>query len=98
MRGLKSTIALIVVLAGLGAYIYFGTWKQPEAGADTGKKQDKAFAGLESRKIGEVKGTSAAGDAQTLTKRAGGWRRGDCEEGRRRLAGGAAADDEGRRG
>ena len=30
MRGLRSTIALIVVLAGLGAYIYFVTWKAPE--------------------------------------------------------------------
>src|SRR5262249_10479417 len=74
MRGLKSTIALIVVLAGLGAYIYFVTWKQPEAGADTGKKQEKVFAGLESGKIEEVKITSAAGDATTLKKDAGGWK------------------------
>ena len=29
MRGLRSTIALLVVLGGLGAYIYFVTWKQP---------------------------------------------------------------------
>ena len=34
MRGLRSTIALIVVLAGLGGYIYFVTWKIPEGGAD----------------------------------------------------------------
>jgi hypothetical protein len=50
MRGLKSTLALVVVLAGLGAYIYFVTWKQP-AGGDTGKKQEKVFASLESDKI-----------------------------------------------
>jgi len=73
MRGLKSTIALIVVLAGLGAYIYFVTWKQPEGGADTGKKQEKVFAGLDSGKIEEVKVTSAAGDATTVKKDAGGW-------------------------
>src|SRR5262245_54719656 len=73
MRGLKSTIALIVVLAGLGAYIYFVTWKQPEAGADTGKKQEKVFAGLDSSKIEEVKVTSAAGDATTVKKDAAGW-------------------------
>jgi len=30
MRGLKSTIALVVVLAGLGAYIYFVVSKMPE--------------------------------------------------------------------
>ena len=74
MRGLKSTIALVVVLVGLGAYIYFVTWKQPEGGAaDGGKKQDKVFAGLDSSKIEEVKLTSAAGDATVVKKDAGGW-------------------------
>jgi len=73
MRGLKSTIALIVVLLGLGAYIYFVTWKQPEGGADAAKKQDKVFAGLDSSKIEELKVTSAAGDATTVKKDAGGW-------------------------
>jgi len=73
MRGLKSTIALIVVLVGLGAYIYFVSWKQPEAGGDGGKKQDKVFAGLDASKIEEVKVTSAAGDATTVKKDAGGW-------------------------
>jgi len=73
MRGLKSTIALIVVLVGLGAYIYFVTWKQPEGAADPTKKQDKVFAGLDSAKIDELKVTSAAGDATTVKKDAGGW-------------------------
>jgi uncharacterized protein DUF4340 len=73
MRGLKSTIALVVVLVGLGAYIYFVTWKQPDAGADTGKKQEKVFASLDSSKIEEVKVTSAAGDATTVKKNADGW-------------------------
>jgi hypothetical protein len=73
MRGLKSTIALAVVLVGLGAYIYFVTWKQPDAGADSGKKQEKVFAGLDSSKIEEVKVTSAAGDATTVKKNADGW-------------------------
>ena len=40
MRGLRSTIALLVVLAGLGAYIYFVTWKKtPETAAS---KQSEA--------------------------------------------------------
>src|SRR5438105_13546321 len=73
MRGLKSTIALIVVLGGLGAYIYFVTWKQPEGAADPTKKQDKVFAGLDSSKIEEIKVTSAAGDATTIKKDAAGW-------------------------
>src|SRR5437867_2932734 len=28
MRGLRSTLALVIVLAGLGAYVYFVTWKK----------------------------------------------------------------------
>jgi hypothetical protein len=72
MRGAKSTIALVVLLAGLGAYFYFVTSKLPEGG-DTAKKQEKVFAGLDATKIDEIKVTSAAGDATTLKKEAGGW-------------------------
>ena len=38
MRGLRSTIALVVVLIGLGAYIYFVTWKRPEGGTSAAKQ------------------------------------------------------------
>jgi len=72
MRGLKSTIALVVVLAGLCAYMYFVTSKLPEGGADA-KKQEKVFGGLDAGKIDEVKVTSAAGDATMLKKDAVGW-------------------------
>jgi hypothetical protein len=72
MRGLRSTIALVVVLAGLGAYIYFVTWKLPEGGTDA-KKLDKVFAGYEADKVEEIKVMSAAGDATTLRKQAGVW-------------------------
>jgi Domain of unknown function (DUF4340) len=67
MKGLRSTIALIVVLAGLGAYIYFVTWKTPEGG-DTGKKTDKVFAGVQADKIEEIRISSASGDATTVKK------------------------------
>ena len=74
MRGLRSTIALIVVLAGLGGYIYFVTWKLPEGGADpNAKKLDKVFTGYEADKLEEIKVTSAAGDATTLRKEGGAW-------------------------
>src|SRR5215208_2876568 len=73
MRGLRSTIALIVVLAGLGAYIYFVTWKTPEGGDASGKKLEKVFAGYEADKLEEIKVSSAAGDATTLKKESGGW-------------------------
>jgi len=71
MRGLKSTLALVVVLAGLGAYIYFVTWKTPAT--DTSTKQEKVFASLESDKIEEIRVTSAAGDATTVRKDGGSW-------------------------
>src|ERR1700716_3621741 len=66
MRGAKSTIALVVLLGGLGAYFYFVTSKLPEGG-DTAKKQDKVFAALDATKIEEIKVTSAAGEATTIT-------------------------------
>jgi hypothetical protein len=72
MRGLKSTIAAIVLLIGLGAYIYFVTWKTPE-GDTSGKKLDKVFAALEADKIEDITVTTAAGDATALKKDASGW-------------------------
>src|SRR5580765_5876113 len=62
MRGLKSTLALVVVLAGLGAYIYFVTWKQPPGG--TGGDTDK---------IEELKVSTASGESTTLKKDSGAW-------------------------
>jgi hypothetical protein len=72
MRGLRSTIALIVVLAGLAAYIYFVTWKQPE-GADSSKRQEKVF-NVASDKIGEIKITTTSGEATTARKENGTWK------------------------
>ena len=72
MRGLWSTIALTVVLAGLGAYIYFVTWKQtPESAAAS--KQEKVFVGLDTEKIDELKITSDKGEVTTLKKTNGTW-------------------------
>src|SRR5829696_7496022 len=73
MRGLRSTIALILVLAGLGAYIYFVTWKRPEGGDANAKKLDKVFQGLEADKLEEIKISTAAGEATALKKDADGW-------------------------
>jgi hypothetical protein len=76
MRGLKSTVALVVVLAGLGAYIYFVTSKMPEGGAPAGdaKKQEKVFSALQPEKIEEVKVSTAAGDITTLKKDGTAWK------------------------
>jgi hypothetical protein len=65
MRGLRSTIGLVVVLAGLGAYIYFVTWKKSD---ETTSKQEKVFAGLQTDKIDALTVTSDKGDVTSLKK------------------------------
>ena len=77
MRGLTSTLALVVVLGGLGAYIYFVTSKMPEGGSAANadaKKQEKVFASLQADKIDDVKVSTAAGDATALKKEGGAWK------------------------
>jgi hypothetical protein len=70
MRGLGSTIALAVVLAGLGGYIYFVTWKKT---AEPLSKQEKVFASVQTDKIDEIKVRSDKGDVTTLKKENGNW-------------------------
>jgi hypothetical protein len=72
MRGLRTTIGLVVVLGGLFAYIYFVTWKQPAD--DAGPKQEKVFASLEADKIEELRIKSETGDTSALKKDKDGWR------------------------
>jgi hypothetical protein len=62
MRGLWSTIALVAVLAGLGAYIYFVDSKRPTGGIEP---KQKVFA-VEADKIEEITLTS---DNETTTVR-----------------------------
>ena len=64
MRGLRSTIALIVVLGGLGAYIYFVASKAE----DTGVKRDRLFPALSSDAVEELTIKSESGDVTTLKK------------------------------
>jgi hypothetical protein len=75
MRGLKTTIGLVVVLGGLFAYIYFVTWKQPEGGdsAAAGTKLEKVFPGLQSDKIDEIHVHPESGDSTVLKKDKDGW-------------------------
>ena len=72
MRGLKTTIALVVVLGGLFAYIYFVTWKTPAE--DTSSKLEKVFAGLQSDKIDEIRVHAESGDSTSLKKDKDGWK------------------------
>src|SRR5215467_12126922 len=75
MRGLKTTIALVVVLGGLFAYIYFVTWKQPEGGAAASDaKVEKVFPGLQPDKIDEIHVHSESGESTVLKKDKDGWK------------------------
>lgn len=69
MRGLRSTIALLVVLAGLGGYIYFVASKAE----DTATKQDKLFPNVASDNIEELTVKNDAGETTTLKKADGKW-------------------------
>lgn len=71
MRGLWSTLALLVVLLGLSAYIYFVTSKKPAA--DAGETKEKVFASLQADKIDELTVKSESGDSTALKKAEGGW-------------------------
>ena len=72
MRGLKTAIGLLVVLGGLGAYIYFVTWKTP-AEDPSASKLEKVFAGLQSDKIDEIRVNAESGDSTLLKKDKDGW-------------------------
>lgn len=70
MRGLRSTAALLIVLVGLGAYIYFVASKPAD---DAASKQEKLFASVEADKIQELKVKSQTGDVTSVKKNAGTW-------------------------
>lgn len=69
MRGMRSTIVLLVVLVGLGAYIYFVTWKLPT----DEKKEVKVFGTLLPDKIEALQIKSEKGETTTLAKKDGAW-------------------------
>ena len=71
MRGLRSTIALLAVLIGLCAYIYFVTSKAPESGA--GATRERVFAALDADKIDELKVKSESGETTSAKKDGGTW-------------------------
>ena len=71
MRGLWSTIALLVTLIALASYVYFVTWRTPEI--DTGTKLDKVFAELQTDEIDELRVKSASGETTALKKADDAW-------------------------
>ncbi len=70
MRGLRSTIALIVVLAALGGYIYYLNRKPADEPAN---KKTKVFASIQADKIDELQIATDAGEKTIVRKGEGGW-------------------------
>jgi len=70
MRGLRSFVALLVVLLALGGYLYFVESKRTPG--DDAEKKDKVFA-VEAEKIDEVTIKSQAGDTTTLRRSGTEW-------------------------
>ena len=70
MKRLASTLAMVVVLAGLGAYIYFVDSKKS---ADGGEVKEKAFGELSSEDIEEIQLGLADEKPAKLVKTNGTW-------------------------
>ncbi len=70
MRGVKSLLVLVVVLAGLGAYVYFVESKKPQGQEPT--LGPKVFT-VKADAIDELTVKSAGGDRTTLKKAGGAW-------------------------
>ena len=69
MRSLRSTLVLLVVLAGLVGYIYYLNREKPENSTDS----KKAFAKLNSDQIEELRIKSADNQTTTLQKTGTDW-------------------------
>lgn len=71
MRGMRSFLALLVVAAGLGAYIYFVESKRPPSSQPEAKP--KVFEGLEAEKVEEITVALHDGDRTTVKKSGNDW-------------------------
>jgi hypothetical protein len=69
MRGLRSFLVLLVVLIGLGSYVYFVESKREPS---TGDAKDKVFK-VEADKIDEITVKAENGDRTTLRRNASDW-------------------------
>jgi len=71
MRRGRSTLLLLLVALGLGAYIYFVESKREPTG-DALPKKDKVFA-IESGKLEEIRVQTAAGESTTVRRSGADW-------------------------
>lgn len=68
MRGLKSTLAFVLILAGLGGYIYFVDAERPAGGVE---QKEKVFT-VEADQLQEIRVTTG-GETSVLRKADGTW-------------------------
>jgi hypothetical protein len=73
VRGLTSTLILVVVLAGLGAYIYFVDSKRPAPAADGSTAAKEKVFTVDPDKINELRITYQ-GQTAALKKEGAGWK------------------------
>ncbi len=69
MRGLRSTLVLLIVLVGLGAYIYFAVPQEDTAVSE----ENRVFPGLETSVIDRVVVQSESGDTTAVEKNGDNW-------------------------
>ena len=69
MKGLRSTLLLLVVLLGLGGYIYF----QGARPSEETVKTEKLFPGFDAMKLDEIRVKSKSGEVSTVRKTDGKW-------------------------
>ena len=72
MRGLRSTILLVALVAGIGAYAYFVTSKKPDPNAPPAK--ERVFKGVDADGITDLTVKAESGDTTTLKKENGVWK------------------------
>ncbi|MGH9240362.1 MAG: hypothetical protein ACRD3G_20135, partial [Vicinamibacterales bacterium] len=70
MRNLRSTLILVVVLAGLVGYIYYLNGRDTTA-ADA---KEKAFASVKEGDVEEIRIKSADGETTRVQKADGAWK------------------------
>jgi hypothetical protein len=69
VKGLRSFLVLLVIAAGLGAFLYYDSKREPAEE----KKQDKVFADVQADKIDQVTIKSEKGETATATKQGDKW-------------------------
>ena len=70
MRGLRTFLGLLVVLVGLGGYLYFVESKR--TAGDDGPKKEKVFS-VEADKIDEISVKAESGEQTTIKKSGNDW-------------------------